>query len=279
LTGNSFSDHDALSNATAYSYIVRAVDSGNGADDGNSVIVTGSPTGPTSVGPWSDSAGDSGAAQLTGAAPWSVLPTGGKAGPKVYATGTYGNNICAALTTPVITLQSGSSLSFASKYGMETDYDVGIVEISTGPSYGTWTKVSVNYPNRLQQTGNACAIPPSGNNTVFSASNSAPTYPASPYSGSLSAYAGQSVKLRWRFGSDGGVSGTGWWIDDVTITNTLIASTCSPGVAPNPKEPGANGGMTASRATSGTGVVLGYVPACGTVDNAVYWGMGPIAGT
>jgi len=279
LSGNSFTDHGALSDATPYSYIVRAVDAGNGADDGNAVAMTSMPTGTTSVGPWADNAGDSGTARLTGAAPWSVLPTGGKTGPKVYATGTYGNNVCAALTTPAITLQSGSSLSFASKYGMETDYDLGIVELSTGPSYGTWTKVSVNYPNRLQFTGNACAIPPSGNNTVFSASNSAPTYPGSPYTGSLSAYAGQSVKLRWRFSSDGGVSSAGWWVDDVAITNTLIAGTCSPGVAANPKEPSADGGMRASRAPAGTGIDLDYLPACGTVDNAVYWGTGPISGS
>jgi len=52
----------------------------------------------------------------------------------------------------------------------------------------------------------------------------------------------------------------------------------SAGAAANPKEPSADGGMTASRASSGTGVDLVYLPACGTLDNAVYWGTGPIAG-
>jgi hypothetical protein len=279
LSGTSFADHAALSDSAPYFYVVRAVEVGNGADDGNAVTVSASPTGVNGVGTWSDNAGDTGTARLTGAAPWSVQPTGGKTLPKVYATGGYAGNVCAALTTPAITLQGGAGLTFASKYGLETDYDAGIVEIATGPSYGTWTKLAVNYPNRLQFDGNACGFPTSGANTVFSASNSAPTYPGSPYTGSLAAYAGQSVKLRWRLSSDGGVSSAGWWIDDVAITNAVIPGTCSAGVAANPKEPSADGGMTASRASSGTGVDLAYLPACGTVDNAVYWGTGPIEGS
>jgi hypothetical protein len=37
--------------------------------------------------------------------------------------------------------------------------------------------------------------------------------------------------------------------------------------------------MTAARATSGTAVEAVYVPGCGTQDNAVFWGTGPIAGS
>ena len=279
LAGTSFSDHDALANGGTYSYIVRAVDAGNGADDGNAVAMTATPTGVNSFGTWSDDAGDTGTARMTTVLPWSILASGGKTAPKVYATGDYVNNTCAALTTPAITLQSGSSLSFASKYDMETDYDAGIVEVATGPSYAAWTKVAANYPDDLQFAGNACGIPTSGAGTVFSRTILTPTYPASPYSGSLSAYAGQSVKLRWRFASDGGVVGKGWWIDDIAITNAVLPGVCSAGAALTPKEPSANGGMTASRTSAGTGVLLSYLPGCGTLDNTVYWGTGPIAGS
>jgi hypothetical protein len=278
LSGTSFADHGALANGGTYSYIVRAVDAGNGADDGNTVTITAAPTGINSFGTWSDNAGDTGTAQLTTSAPWSVLATGGKTAPKVYATGNYANLICASLTTPAVTLQSGSSLSFASKYDIETDYDVGIVEVATGPAYATWTKLAVNYPDNLLFAGNACGIPTSGNNTVFSQNFGVPAYSASPYTGSLAAYAGQSVKLRWRFGTDGGATAKGWWIDDIAITNAVLPGVCSAGTAPTPKEPSANGGMTAGRAPSGTAVELSYLPGCGTTDNAVYWGTGPIAG-
>jgi carboxypeptidase T len=278
LGGTSFADHGALTDGGTYSYIVRAVDAGNGADDGNTVTGTASPTGVNSFGTWSDNAGDTGTARLTGTAPWAVAATGGKTAPKVYATGNYQNLLCTSLTTPAVTLQSGSSLSFASKYDIESNYDLGIVEIATGPSYGTWTKLSVNYPNPLQFAGNACGIPISGNNTVFSQNIGTPAYTASPYTGSLAAYAGQSVKLRWRFSTDGGATAKGWWIDDIAITNAVLPGVCSAGSAPTPKEPSANGGMTASRAPLGTAVELSYQPGCGTADNAVYWGSGPIAG-
>jgi hypothetical protein len=136
----------------------------------------------------------------------------------------------------------------------------------------------VNYPDSLLHAGNACGIPTSSSNVAFSQNFGVPAYSTSPYTGSLSAYAGQSVKLRWRFGSDGGAVAKGWWIDDVAITNAVLPGVCSAGNSPTPKEPSANGGMTAGRAPSGTAVELSYLPGCGTTDNAVYWGTGPIAG-
>ncbi len=279
LSGTSYADHDGLANGALYSYVVRAVDAGNGVDDGNALVATAAPTGVNGVGTWSDNAGDSGSATMIASAPWSVKPTGGKSGPSVYATGTYANNVCAALTSPAITLQSASTLSFASKYDLESNYDAGIVEIATGPSFGSWTKVAVNYPDPLSFTGNACAIPTSGANTVFSRSITTPAYPASPYSGSLAAYAGQTVKLRFKLSSDGGVVRSGWWVDDLAVTNALIPGVCSAGSPLHPAEPSADGSMTASRAPSGSSVDLTYAPACGTLDNVVYWGTGPIAGS
>ena len=279
ISGNTFADHDTLANAASYAYVVRAVDAQNGADDGNTIAVSASPTGINSVGTWTDNAGDTGTAKLTPAAPWSVLATGGKTAPKVYATGAYGNSVCAALTTPAISLQNLSSLTFASKYDMEANYDLGIVEVATGPSYATWTKLTVNYPDALSFTGNACAIPTSGAGTVFSRTITTPAYSVSPYTGSLAAYAGKSVKLRWRFSSDSAVTRAGWWLDDVSITNAIIPGTCSAGASPNPKEASPEGHMTASRAVSGTAVNVAYAPGCGTTDNAVYWGSGPILGS
>jgi len=278
LSGTSFSDHGALSNGTSYGYIVRAVDAGNGSDDGNTIAATAAPTGPNSVGTWTDDAGDTGTAQLSPALPWSIKMTGGKSAPNVYSTGSYSNNVCAALTSPAITLQGGSSLSFASKYDMESNYDAGIVEVATGPGFATWTKLAMNYPDALSFTGNACNIPTGGAGTVFSRTVTTPSYPALPYSGSLSAYAGQSIKLRFRFSSDGGVVGAGWWVDDVAVTNAIIPGTCSAGSAPNPKEASADGAMKASR-LAGTAIDVTYAPGCGTLDNAVYWGTGPIAGS
>ena len=38
----------------------------------------------------------------------------------------------------------------------------------------------------------------------------------------LSAYAGQSVRIRWRFTSDGGAEFSGFWLDEVRIGGTTI---------------------------------------------------------
>jgi len=277
LSGTSFSDHAGLSSATPYWYIVRAVDAGNGSNDGNGVAATATPTGPNSVGTWTDDAGDTGTARLAPALPWSIKATGGNAAPKVYSTGSYSNNVCAALTSPAITLESASLFTFYSKYDMESNYDAGIVEIATGPAYATWTKLAMNYPDPLSFTGNACNIPTGGAGSVFSRTVATPAYPGLPYSASLGAYVGQSVKLRWKFSSDAGVIGAGWWVDDVAITNAVIPGTCAAGTAPNPKEVSVDGAMKASRA--GTGLDMTYTPGCGTLDNAIYWGTGPIAGS
>ncbi len=279
LDGTSYTDHDALAYGTPYTYVVRAVDSANGADDGNLVAASASPTGPVDTGTWSDDAGDTGPAKLVPSVPWSVKPSGGKTGPAVYATGTYSNNLCSALTSPVISVQSSSVLSFAAKYDIESGWDAGIVEIAQGPGFDVWTRLTtVNYPDALSNTGNACGFPKTFTGTVFSHSYAAPSYPASSYAGSLSAYAGQDIKLRWRISSDSTGTGAGWWIDDVAVTNAVFRQACFPGNAPSPGEAGVVSPVTASRAGAGTGVDVSYGPACGTVDNVVYWGYGPISG-
>ena len=277
LQTSDYTDSEGLANATPYTYVVRAIDGGNGADDGNLVAASATPTGPTSTGTWTDDAGDSGAPTLVGASPWSVQATGGKTGPQVYATGTYPNGVCAALTSPAISVQSTSVLSFASKYDIEGGWDAGIVEVAPGPTYSTWTRLTtVNYPDALSNTGNACGFPKSFSGTVFSHSGT-PSYPASAYSGSLSGYAGQDVKLRFRISSDATGAGAGWWVDDLAVTNAVFREVCATATNTTPGEAGPTvSPMTASRAASGTAVDIAYGPACGATDNAVFWGSGPI---
>jgi hypothetical protein len=280
LGGTTYTDHDGLANGATYYYVVRAVDAAAAADDGNMVVRSAAPTGAIASGTWSDDAGDTGPAQLSIAAPWSIQPAGGNAGPAVYATGTYPNNACVILTSPTISVQSGAVLSFASKYSIETNWDAGIVEIAEGPAFSTWARLAtVNYPDALGNTGNACGFPRSFTGTVFSKTNAAPAYPASSYTGSLAAYSGKDVRLRWRFGSDSTGTGVGWWIDDITVTNAVFRQVCASGPTPDPGEGGPVADpLTASRAGPGTRVDVAFGPACGALDHAVYWGTGPIVG-
>src|SRR5439155_18909316 len=159
LSGTSYADHAALASGTTYYYVVRAVDAASGAEDPNTVVKSGVPTGPSAPGTWSDDAGDTGTAKMVLSAPWSVLATGGRTAPKVYATGNYTNNLCTAITTPVLILATNATLSFTSKWDLETNYDAGEVEIATGPTFTNWTQLaSVNYLNTLANPGNACGF-------------------------------------------------------------------------------------------------------------------------
>lgn len=280
LETTGFTDHDALADSATYHYMVRAVDSAVGGDDGNTVVRSATPTGPTVAGTWTDDAGDGAPAKMNPSAPWSVQATGGKTAPKVYATGTYSDNLCAALTSPALSIQAGSVLSFASKYDIEKDWDAGIVEVSEGPNFASWSRLTtINYPDALLNTGNACGFPVSFAGTVFSRNSASPTYPGASYSGSLSAYAGKDIKLRWRIGSDSTGTGKGWWVDDIAVTNAVFRQVCTAGVASNPKEAGGETApMVAARASSGTGVELEFGPACGALNAVAYWGSSPIVG-
>jgi hypothetical protein len=280
LSGTSFTDHDALLDGATYYYVVRAVDAESGADDGNLVKRAATPTGAFDSGTWTDDAGDTSPSKLSVAAPWSILPAGGKTGPLVYATGTYTNNLCATLTSPTLSVQAGAALSFATKYSIETGWDAGIVEVAEGPAFSTWTRLAtVNYPDALGNTGNACGFPKSFTGTVFSRINAVPAYAASNSTGSLGAYAGKDIKLRWRIGSDSTGTGAGWWVDDVSVTNAVFRRVCASGLPSSPAEAGGPASpMTASRSSAGSSVDVVFGPGCGTVDNAIFWGAAPFGG-
>jgi len=122
-------------------------------------------------------------------------------------------------TTNPIALPANSypKLSFWSSYNTEDGWDGGVVEISTNGGT-TWTDLGPNMTS-------------GGYNGALGA---APTNALSgrpAFTGlsagfvntiiNLSAYAGQSVKLRFRFGSDDNTtaptSPAGWWVDDITL--------------------------------------------------------------
>lgn len=277
-----YTDSQALVSGVTYYYVVRAVDQGNAMEDANTVVKSGVPTGPYSPGNWTDDAGDTGPAQLVLASPWSVAATGGHAGPKVYRTGTYGNGLCAALVTPPILLGTDAQLTFWSAYDIETGRDKGLVELSADGG-STWQRVPVNYPDTANHTGDACGYPATG--TYFSHTYAAPAYAV--YTASLGTWTGQSVRLRWRLSTNGSVTGAGWWVDDISITNIQVPGTCVTGPGCTPPSPptldsavGTCAGVDLSW-TAGQGLATGFnvyrALTCGAT--ATELNSGPVAGT
>lgn len=132
--------------------------------------------------------------------PWEHgVPTSGPnaahSGNKVWATnlaGDYVNGTSATLTTPVYPtpVAPDTALSFWSWFAAESCCDPGYVEISTdGGAY--WQTVEYL--------------------SGWSAQWSLRSY-------SLLNFSGESLRVRFRFHSDGSITGPGWYIDDFRIT-------------------------------------------------------------
>ena len=75
----------------------------------------------------------------------------------------------------------------------------------------------------ITNPGNACtaAMPPG--TPAFS---SAAQLTWQQKSVDLAAYAGQTVRLAWRYGSDSAVNEDGWYVDDLALTHVQIPSAC-----------------------------------------------------
>ncbi len=226
VTGTTYSDASEIEFETYYFYVVRSVDQSNGSEDPNLVEIGSSPTGPISIGIWSDDAGDTGDAKLVLDPEWSVDGTGGNAGPMVYATGAYANQVCDGAATPLLQLGTNPQLSFWSRYDIEDDWDKGQVEISTDGG-SNWERVEVNYPDDASYESDNCGWP---DGDFFSGTGS--TF--AEYTAALDAWSNQDAMVRWTLSTDTSVNGGGWWVDDIDITEVAVPGSCTTGSSPLP---------------------------------------------
>ncbi len=226
-------------------YIVRAVDATSGAEDGNLVTLSVVPTGPltdgsfiTSAEPFDPPLDTAGSATFAPQQPdhagWHIIDTQARTGTQSFWS-INANNVCITLETPPVVLTAGqaSSLSFWTKWDIEPTYDGGVIQISTNGGT-SWQILTPNggYPDSLTN-GPRCNT---GGNGI---PDNAPAFTSyghmaawTQYQVNLAAYAGQTVQLRWLFGTDGGATGSGWYIDDIELTHTQIPGTCEATLEP-----------------------------------------------
>ena len=149
---------------------------------------------------------------------WTVSGTQTSSAPFAFFTPNLISTSDQRLQTVVpITLPlTPPQLSFQGNYNAESNWDGGVVEISNNGGT-TWVDlgssfISGGYTGLLNNSG---ANPLKGRNAFTGISNG---FVKSTVN--LSAYGGQDVLLRFRFCSDESVAGTGWYVDDILITDT-----------------------------------------------------------
>lgn len=116
------------------------------------------------------------------------------------------SNLDAAAVTPVTVPTADPTLRFLAKYGAEAGFDYGYVTVSTDGG-ATYTAI----PGDKTVDG---PLGPAINGTTTG-------FEAHSYD--LSAYAGKSVLLGFRYVSDGGVNEGGWLIDDITVGGAVVS--------------------------------------------------------
>jgi hypothetical protein len=154
--------------------------------------------------------------------------TGAHSGTKVWGTKlntNYANCADYRLDLPPLDLRfyETARIHFWHWYKTESGYDGGNVQVSTDGG-STWAVVAPlgGYAGTLTGTCN----PISGQQGYV---GTKATWTEAIVD--LGAYAGSSIRVRFRFGSDGGTVDRGWYIDDISLEGTLAPV----GIVENPQ--------------------------------------------
>jgi hypothetical protein len=234
LAAASYAD-TAVSNGTPYYYRVSAADSfGNVSPLSQILNVTPSGVDGPDPSNFLDNIDDH--TYLSMEAPWRITNTSASDGVFSYHNApdsqNYADLTCASMTTPDLTLGAGTTLDFMARYDMEFQWD-GVVQEISADGGATWNDLPPDggYPSTFAQTTNppinACGYAASHgawNGVSTAASNADPnngvaTAIFKPFSTDLAAFAGQTVRIRWRMSSDPGSSFIGFFLDQVHIGN------------------------------------------------------------
>jgi hypothetical protein len=225
-TGTGFTDA-AVVGGTPYYYRITAVDAAGNLSTPSSVL-NATPVGPDGPGGgFFDDVDDNTYMSMQG--PWRITNVRASNGSFSYhnaADGqTYAPDTCAAITTIPVRVPPNGVLSYKARFNLEANWDGVVVEISTNNGV-TWADLppAGGYPGTLSQTQNppinACGYPATQGAFTGSSGGTFNTYTSN-----LAAFAGQTVLVRWRFTSDPGAEEEGFYLDEVSLPQTVPAGT------------------------------------------------------
>jgi hypothetical protein len=248
VSGSSFND-PAVEFGTEYFYIVQAEDeTANGTGscnlgnvDGNLVRRSASPAGPDQIGfnddmesgdaNWNSSGSGAGAA-------WAIVSTASNSPTRSWFVADPGNVSDWQLAmVNGIPIPAGvpASLSFWHRYATEANWDGGVLEYSVDG--GNWFDILAG--NGAGIPANAGRFNTGGYVGPLNSTGSNPLRGRPAWHGSngasftrvevdLAQFGGSTVRFRFRSGSDGSVSGTGWWVDDVAVSSPTACEIFDP---------------------------------------------------
>lgn len=236
VSGTSFNDPGPLMNGTTYYYKVRSVDAGNAAEDTNTVEQNTQPTGPVSVGNFTetfeggggfDNAGWAHMA-IAGANDWTLVTSQSQTPTHSWNSVSLPSVSNRVLVSPGFVGQAATTLSFFHTFAFEsatTCFDAGTLEVSTDGGM-TWTVMpDANFTaGGFTGTVSSSFSNPLGGKRAWCFGTIGAMTQVSVNLASLS---GQSFRLRWHEGDDSSAIVTGWFVDSVTLNNVGSASVCA----------------------------------------------------
>jgi hypothetical protein len=151
---------------------------------------------------------------------WTVDPNpAGHAGNAALFSGS-GPNFDRAIVHSVAVPAANPTLTFQTQFETEPGFDYGFVQVSTdgGKTYRSLANADTT------TDADPAAIPQVVDNLPgFNGSSGG----WKPETFDLSAYAGQTVLLAFRYVTDSGVDGAGWWVDDVAVGGAALSDGAS----------------------------------------------------
>ncbi|HEX7180720.1 MAG TPA: hypothetical protein VF756_02670 [Thermoanaerobaculia bacterium] len=241
VAATSYVDTGLLTDSTTYYYVVRAVDAVTGVPETNTVRRNATTRGPdilrtiteTFEGSQSGGGFDNPGwqhAALLGPNDWVWSTVWTHSPLHAWLSPSYSSTADRVLVSPSFGIEAGTTLSFWHTYEFDGCWDGGTLEISIDGGQ-SWEVLPDSAFTMGGFTGTLYSGSPIGNLRGWCEGTLGPM---SEVRADLSGWAGSSdARLRWHAGEDHVIRYPGWYVDDVTIADTVTIDSCQPSITPH----------------------------------------------